>query len=244
MGAGAQGERNTWLMVGGEVGLIAASENGTVLHWPESDLRATAEAAGFQVLNRREAHREAYRIRNDAAKASVVAHATMVSCCTLQACARHAWPVHCHRQVGSPSAGQLQCELRSEQPLPLCLPVHELAVGRSEAVGQARTDKAVVCKTGGSAQGGFGGSQATARTSNTTGSFAAGSIGSAGSATSSHTGSGAAGSGATPTPVTGTSTSLSREGSNAAASQGMHPLPHSVHSMHLRTRASHCRRTY
>ena len=74
-----QGERNTCVMVGGEIGLIAASESGAIHQWPESDLRSAAEAAGFAVPNRRLAARKACTLRAGTAHASVVAHATMVS---------------------------------------------------------------------------------------------------------------------------------------------------------------------
>ena len=66
------------MMVGGEIGLISASESGTVLMWPESDLRQAAEGAGFVVPSRKAARKETTRLRDDARTANRVANATMV----------------------------------------------------------------------------------------------------------------------------------------------------------------------
>ena len=73
-----QGERDTCFMVGGEIGLIAASGGGDLTLWPESDLRTAAESAGFAVPNRRLAKREAGRQRDEAAAATSLAQGAVV----------------------------------------------------------------------------------------------------------------------------------------------------------------------
>ena len=88
-------------MVGGEIGLISASENGAVLMWPESDLRQAAEGAGFDIPSRKAARKETTRLRDDARAATKVANTTMVrvhpaAClpeCGLGCCLASLWPL-------------------------------------------------------------------------------------------------------------------------------------------------------
>ena len=104
------------MMVGGAVGLIAASSMGELTLWPESDLRAAAENAGFAVHNRRMASREAFRQRSEAAAATSIAQATMVSrrllpvCVRVWACAGPPSPsAGCALQHGATRSWQLEC---------------------------------------------------------------------------------------------------------------------------------------
>ena len=97
---GGQGDRNTILMVGGEIGLISASENGAVLMWPESDLRQAAEGAGFDIPTRRAARKETTRLRDESRAANRVANATMVRAQAHLAGMQEAMQPHAHAGLG------------------------------------------------------------------------------------------------------------------------------------------------
>ena len=117
-----QGDRNTILMVGGEIGLISASENGTVLMWPESDLRQAAEGAGFDIPTRKAARKESTRLRDESRAANRVANATMVRAWAQLGCSGWCsgmYALDCGAAVRCPRALPCAC-LVKKLPCPAC----------------------------------------------------------------------------------------------------------------------------